>query len=59
MIKKILAKLMNFTEQKEDFAKSAFRAAQKDEENKQFQAKKKSLARATQPLRKRRNKFFD
>ena len=32
MIKKILAKLMNFTEQKEDFAKSAFRAAQKDEE---------------------------
>ncbi len=32
MIKKILAKLMNFTEQKEDFAKSAFRADQKEQE---------------------------
>ncbi len=32
MIKKIFAKLMNFTEQKENFAKSAFRADQKDQE---------------------------
>ena len=32
MIKKILAKLMNSTEQKENFAKSAFRADQKEQE---------------------------
>ncbi len=32
MIKKFLAKLVNWTEQKEDFAKSAFRADQKDQE---------------------------
>jgi len=32
MIKKFFAKLMNFTEQKENFAKSAFRADQKEQE---------------------------
>ncbi len=32
MIKKILAKLANYTEKKENFAKSAFRADQKEQE---------------------------
>ncbi len=32
MIKKFLAKLINFTEQKENLAKSAFRADQKEQE---------------------------